>query len=171
MKLAVGRDAPGIPVPHTDLHHILRRYFEFAQDLIVAGLCLILLVVMVYSLVSLGRMAFIEGGRPSQLLSQIVLLLILVELFRTLIFYLREHRVSVSLMLEVAVVSELREILLNPPTSLGTQVYGNALLLTVVGALLLADRYLLSTRRLATMADEIDVLQEPHAIASEFGTD
>jgi uncharacterized membrane protein (DUF373 family) len=122
--------------PHTDIHDILRRTFELAQDAIVASLCAILLGVMVYALWGLGRFAFVEGRPPAEVLSQIALLLILVELFRSLIYYLREHRVSVTLMLEVAIVSEVREILLYPPTALGTQVYGNALLLAVLGALL-----------------------------------
>ena len=64
-----------------------------------------------------------------------------------MIFYLRNHRVSVPLMLEVAIVSELREILLYPPTSLGTQVYGNAVLLAVLGTLLLTFRYIGSKQR------------------------
>ncbi|MGZ3521302.1 MAG: phosphate-starvation-inducible PsiE family protein [Vulcanimicrobiaceae bacterium] len=142
MRQSDDRGSSGMPVLHTDVHHLLRRAFELAQDVIVASLCVILLVVMAYSLWTLGWIAFVEKGQPSDVLSQIVLLLVLVELFRTLIFYLREHRVSVSLMLEVAIVSELREILLNPPTATGTQVYGNALLLIVLGALLFTNRYL-----------------------------
>jgi uncharacterized membrane protein (DUF373 family) len=97
---------------------------------------------MVGALWTLGRIAFITYGRPSEVLSQVVLILVLVELFRTLIYYLRWHRVSVSLMLEVAIVSELREILLNPPTGVGYQVYGNAALLAILGILLLVDRWL-----------------------------
>lgn len=123
-------------VKHTDIHDLLGRMFEIAQDAIVASLSVILLAVMAYALWTLGRLAFVESRPPAEVLSQIALLLILVELFRTLIFYLREHRVSVTLMLEVAIVSEVREILLYPPTSAGTQVFGNALLLAVLGSLL-----------------------------------
>ncbi len=64
----------------------------------------------------------------------------LVESFRTLVIYLREHRVSVSLMLQVAVVSELRDVLLNQPTTVGQSLYANALLPAVSGSLLLAYR-------------------------------
>jgi uncharacterized membrane protein (DUF373 family) len=95
-----------LPVPHTDVHHVLRRYLELAQDFIVASLAIVLLVVMLQGLWIRARLAFLLGRAPSEILSQIVLLFVLVELFRTLIFYLREHRVSVSLMLEVAIVSE-----------------------------------------------------------------
>ncbi len=135
-RLAINR-----MTPHTDVHDLLRRAFELAQDAIVASLCVILLGVMGYSLWTLGHLAFVERRPPAEILSQIALLLVLVELFRSLIYYLREHRVSVTLMLEVAIISEVREILLNPPTALGTQVFGNALLLAVLGGLL----YLRST--------------------------
>jgi uncharacterized membrane protein (DUF373 family) len=96
---------------------------------------------MAYAIWTLAIIAFVAHGSSSQILSQIVLLLVLVELFRSLIYYLREHSVSVPLMLEVALVSELREILLNPPTSLSTQTFGNALLLAVLGTLLIVYRY------------------------------
>lgn len=132
-----------------DFHPILRRYFELAQDFIVAALCVVLFAVMVHAIWILGRLALVEHQDVSVVLSQIVLLLVLVELFRTLIFYLSEHRVSVSLMLEVAIVAELREILLNPPTGINDrQTLSNAALLLVLGGLLIADRYLLRRRLL-----------------------
>jgi uncharacterized membrane protein (DUF373 family) len=63
-----------------------------------------------------------------------------------LIFYLHEHRVAVPLMLEVALVSELREVLLSEPTTLGTQLYANALVLAVLGSLLIAYRLIPRSR-------------------------
>ena len=129
-----------LPIPHTDVHYVLRRYLELAQDFIVASLAVVLLVVMLQGLWTLAQLAFLLRRAPSEILSQIVLLFVLVELFRTLVFYLREHRVSVSLMLEVAIVSELREVLLNQPTTVGPPLYANALLLAVIGSLLLAYR-------------------------------
>ncbi len=123
-------------VLHTDVHTILRRGFELAQDAIVAALCVIVLGVMVYSVWVVARLAFVEVRPPLEVLSQIVLVLVEVDLFRSLIYYLREHRVSVSLMLEVAIVSELREVILHPPGAFSTAVFGNAALLLVLGALL-----------------------------------
>ena len=43
---------------------------------------------------------------------QIVYVLILAELYRTLIFYLREHRVSVALIMETAIVTTVNELIL-----------------------------------------------------------
>lgn len=142
-------------VIHTDLHRVLRRVFELAQDAIIAALCVILLVVMIYSLWTLGEIAFVQLRTPSEILSQIVLLLILVELYRTLIFYLHQHRISVALMVEVALISELREILLYPPTGIGTQVYGNALLLAVLGALLIGIRLAASKMLFSSHPNEL----------------
>jgi uncharacterized membrane protein (DUF373 family) len=148
------RDKSALPKPslvnttiaHTDVHHFLRRYFELAQDFIVASLAIVLLIVMIQGVWVLARLAFVLGRAPSEVLSQIVLLLVLVELFRTLILYLHEHRVAVPLMLEVALVSELREVLLSEPTTLNNQLYANALLLAVLGTLLIAYRLLARSR-------------------------
>jgi uncharacterized membrane protein (DUF373 family) len=122
--------------PHLDVPNILRRIFEYAQDVIVAVLCVILLAVMVSSLWTLGRSTFVEMGQLAEVPSQIALVLVLIELFRSLIYYLTEHRVSVKLMLEVAIVSEIRAILLYPASAFGTRIYGDALLLAVLGTLL-----------------------------------
>src|ERR1700760_3064428 len=127
-----------VPTEHVHVHAGISRYLEWAQDVIVAVLALILLVVMTQALATLARVALFEAREPRVVLPQILLLLILVELFRTLLFYLREHRVSVGLMIEVAIVSVLRELLINPP---GTQLFnatGVAVLLLSLGALMVA---------------------------------
>jgi uncharacterized membrane protein (DUF373 family) len=70
--------------------------------------------------------------------SDILFLLILVELFRLLIIYLQEHRVSIGVAVEVSIVSVLREIIvrgvLETPWS---QVLVACLFLLVLGALLI----------------------------------
>jgi len=47
-------------------------------------------------------MALIEEVGPTQLLSEVIFVLILTEVYRLLMFYLREHRISVALAVEVA---------------------------------------------------------------------
>ena len=125
---------------HTDVHQAIARYFEWAQDVIAALLTAIVLVVMVQGLWTLARVALIEGRDPRVVLPQIVLLLILVELFRTLLYYLREHRVAVGLMIEVAIVGLLRELLVNPPGTRASDAIGVAVLLLALGVLLVVER-------------------------------
>jgi uncharacterized membrane protein (DUF373 family) len=48
----------------------------------------------------------------SAVIADILFILVLIELFRLLIIYLEEHRISVSTMVEVGIVSTLREVIL-----------------------------------------------------------
>src|ERR1700676_247489 len=109
------RHAGGRRRSNTDVHQGLARYLEWAQDAIVVSLAGVVLIVMVQGLWTLTSLALVLGRDPRIVLPQIVLLLLLVELFRTLLFYLREHRIDVGLMIEIAIVGVLRELLINPP--------------------------------------------------------
>ncbi|NEP56236.1 MAG: hypothetical protein F6K31_04320 [Symploca sp. SIO2G7] len=86
------------------------RFLERVQDLIVISLCIGLFSFMVMKL----REMFLSLLPPlnfPQVTADILFLLILVELFRLLIIYLKEHRVSIGVAVEVSIVSVLREII------------------------------------------------------------
>lgn len=139
MILGKGGDRP--PVPHTQVHQYLRRTLETTQDVIVILLMVLLIVITLQALWRLAEMAFHQDAPTPQLLSQVVFALILVELYRTLIFYLREHRVSVALMVEITVVSILRELILAGVRDLSwTLMMAVGWLLLVLGALLALER-------------------------------
>ena len=71
------------------------------------------------------------------MLSDIVFVLILMELYRLMIYYLREHRISVALTVEVALVSILREVMLKGAYEFEwLRLVGLSLLLGVLGGLL-----------------------------------
>ncbi|MDB5072269.1 MAG: hypothetical protein JWM87_3380 [Candidatus Eremiobacteraeota bacterium] len=149
-----GPDANRRPIAHTHVHEWISRYLEWAQDAIVASLAVVVLIVMVQALWTLARVALFEGREPRVVLPQIVLLLILVELFRTLLFYLREHRVAVGLMIEIAIVGVLRELLINPPGTALFNAAGLAMVLLVLGGLMVANR-LTEPRSLAHAEESI----------------
>lgn len=130
-----------IAVPHTQIHGRLRQALELAQDTIVILLMALLLVLALQALAHLARLILIEKAAPPELLSEVVYVLILTELYRTLIYYLREHRISVILMLEVAIVSVLRDqILATAQRPDWQRVVSGSLLLLVLGALLFIER-------------------------------
>jgi uncharacterized membrane protein (DUF373 family) len=54
----------------------------------------------------------LTGTDFSLVIGDILFLLVLLELFRLLLIYLEEHRVSVPTMVEVGIVSTLREVIL-----------------------------------------------------------
>ena len=112
------------------------RLLELVQDLIVISLCIGLFSFMVMQL----REMFLSLLPPldfPRVTADILFLLILVELFRLLIIYLQEHRVSIGVAVEVSIVSVLREIIvrgvLDTPW---TQVLASCAFLLVLGGLL-----------------------------------
>ena len=86
------------------------QILEFIQDFIIISLCIGLFSFMAIQL----REMFVSLLPPlnfTRVTADILFLLILVELFRLLIIYLQEHRVSIGVAVEVALVSVLREII------------------------------------------------------------
>ncbi len=137
-----------LPIPYTQVHTLLRRTFENVQDLLASLLMALLLVLSLKSLWVLGRIIFSDTNNTMQALSEIVFVLILMELYRLLIFYLREHRVSVALTVEVALVSTLREVMLEGVHQLEPwRLAALSLFLLVLGGLLALERSLGRWRR------------------------
>lgn len=135
-------DAPR-PVPHTQIHALVRRTLENLQDVIASLLMVLLLLLALQTIWRIGRMALVEAAPTNQLLSEIIFVLILMEVYRLLIFYLREHRVSVALMVEVALISTLQDLVLkgaHEPEWL--RIVGLSLLLIVLGGLLASERWM-----------------------------
>jgi uncharacterized membrane protein (DUF373 family) len=83
---------------------------EAIQDLIAVSLCLGLFCVMVLQLRSIFQTLF-TTPRFHEVTADILFILILVELFRLLIIYLQEQRVSIGVSVEIAIVSVLREVI------------------------------------------------------------
>src|ERR1700676_352411 len=96
-------------VQHT--HATIRKYLELTQDIIVLGLCALLFAAMEIKLFRLVQL-MLGGTDFSLVVGDILFVLVLLELFRMLLIYLEEHRVSVGTMVEVGIVSTLREVIL-----------------------------------------------------------
>ena len=86
------------------------QILEFIQDFIIISLCIGLFGFMTLQL----REMFVSLLPPlnfTRVTADILFVLILVELFRLLIIYLQERRVSIGVAVEVSIVSVLREII------------------------------------------------------------
>ena len=107
------------------------------QDLIVILISFGLLCIMVTQLVGI----FVVLAQPTELpkmTSQILFLLILVELFQLLVLYLQEHSISVGVAAEVTIVSVLREIIVRGVLEISCrQLLATCGLLLILGALLM----------------------------------
>jgi uncharacterized membrane protein (DUF373 family) len=86
------------------------RLLETVQDFIIICLCVGLFSFMIIQLREMV-LSLLPPLDFQNVTSDILFLLILVELFRLLIIYLKEHRVSIGVAVEVSIVSVLREII------------------------------------------------------------
>jgi uncharacterized membrane protein (DUF373 family) len=86
------------------------RLLETVQDFIVICLCIGLFSFMILQLREMA-LSLLPPLQMQPVTSDILSLLILVELFRLLIIYLQEHRVSIGVAVEVSIVSVLREVI------------------------------------------------------------
>ncbi len=105
-----GNQPPSIPwYRWLNGNHVI-RFLETVQDFIIICLCIGLFSFMVIQLREMVLSLLPPLDFPN-VTSDILFLLILVELFRLLIIYLQEHRVSIGAAVEVSIVSVLREII------------------------------------------------------------
>ncbi|MGP1385781.1 MAG: phosphate-starvation-inducible PsiE family protein [Thainema sp.] len=122
--------------------HRVIRLLETVQDLIVVCLCVGLFSFMVLQLREMV-LSLLPPLQFQPVTSDILFLLILVELFRLLIIYLQEHRVSIGVAVEVSIVSVLREIIVRGVLETPwIQVLVACVFLLVLGALLIVRVWL-----------------------------
>jgi len=115
--------------------HVI-RLLETVQDFIVICLCIGLFSFMILQLREMV-LSLLPPLEFQPVTSDILFLLILVELFRLLIIYLQEHRVSIGVAVEVSIVSVLREIIVRGVLETPwTQVLVACVFLLVLGTLL-----------------------------------
>jgi uncharacterized membrane protein (DUF373 family) len=88
----------------------LVQSLEAVQDLIAVSLCLGLFCVMALQLQQIFT-SLLHRPEFHAITADILFILILVELFRLLIIYLQEQRVSIGVSVEIAIVSVLREVI------------------------------------------------------------
>ncbi len=109
---------------------------EVIQDAIVICLCLGLFSFMVLQLYSMV-LSLLPPVQFQIVTADILSLLIWVELFRLLIIYLQEQRISIGVAVEVAIVSVLREFIVRGVLEIAaTQVLATCAFLLVLGMLM-----------------------------------
>jgi uncharacterized membrane protein (DUF373 family) len=107
---------PNLSPPERAWHQLFRRpqlvqALEAVQDLIAVSLCLGLFCVMALQLRQIFTSLLVTPEFHA-ITADILFILILVELFRLLIIYLQEQRVSIGVSVEIAIVSVLREVII-----------------------------------------------------------
>ena len=103
------KNKPGAFAPRFSLKRMFHS-LDRVQDLVVFGMGILLVFKMMLLLVDIF-ISLQDGIDFKTITSQSLFLLILVELFRLLAVYLDHHRIYVGIAVEVAVVSILREVI------------------------------------------------------------
>lgn len=104
--------SPGVPWHQQFRRPQIVQALEAVQDLIAVSLCLGLFCVMALQLKGIFA-SLLSTPQFHAITADILFILILVELFRLLIIYLQEQRVSIGVSVEIAIVSVLREVIVN----------------------------------------------------------
>ena len=111
-------------------------YLLIFQDAIVISLCIGLFFVMVLRLIDMF-VSLLHPLEVRQITSDILFILILVELFRLLIDYLEAQSISVGAAVEITIVSSLREVILSGLLEVPRdQIFGISAFLAVLGTIL-----------------------------------
>ena len=97
-------------VPYTTVHRAVRHLIEITQDVIAALLAIGLFAVMVRALWILAVEALAPTLSFRDVIAEALFVLVLIELQRLLVIYLRDHHVSVDVMVEISLVAALREV-------------------------------------------------------------
>ena len=114
--------AAPLPIPHTNVHRLSRRLLESIQDVIVVGLVLVLFALMLRTLWRLAQDVLAPLLDFRIVISEVLFILVMVEIVRLLVVYLRDHHVAVDFMVELGIVSTLREVVLHGVVELQWQV-------------------------------------------------
>jgi uncharacterized membrane protein (DUF373 family) len=129
--------ASEVMVPHTHVHRLTRQFLEPAQDILVLAIGLALFGIMIRSLGWLILQIFKPTLNFREVMAEVLFMLVMVEVVRLVISYLKEHRVAVDFMVELGIVATLREILLRGVTDLPwQQVSALTVFVLALGALL-----------------------------------
>jgi uncharacterized membrane protein (DUF373 family) len=124
-------------VPFTQVHQLLRRSLEHAQDVIVVGLAVVLFAVMARNLMALGQHVLGPALDVREVLGQSLFMMMLIELLRLLVLYLRDHHVAVDVMVETSIVATLREVILRDVVALSPATIAAVALFVITLGLLL----------------------------------
>ena len=124
---------------HTDVHDRGSRLMELLQDAVVVLLNVTLLGM---GFVFLYRVwaEIIAFGNLQEGLSNIIFVVITIELYRLLVYYLKYHRVDLNILVEVGVSAIIQKVILVGVDKYSMQqLVGISLILVSLGAILWVD--------------------------------
>jgi uncharacterized membrane protein (DUF373 family) len=132
--------APGSAPEHTDVHNKGSRLLELLQDAVVILLNITLLGMAFVFLYRVWA-EIVAFGDLQEGLSNIIFVVITIELYRLSVHYLKYHRVDLNILVEVGVSAIIQKmILIGVDKFTMQQLVGISLILVALGAILWVHR-------------------------------
>jgi uncharacterized membrane protein (DUF373 family) len=126
--------------PH-NIHRTLGNSLEFFEDLIILALTGVIFYVSILAIYDIVHAVVYKEAKPIDIIPKFLYLFILVELFRLLIFYLKERELDTSLIVKTTLIAVLREIIIKAPHFKFQDYVGASLLIITIGALYYLPKY------------------------------
>lgn len=112
------------------------------QNLIVIGICLLMFWIMLVEMYQIG-LETMQSRNFRTIAAHLIYLFVMVELFRLMIFYLEEQRILLGSIIEVAIISMIREVILEGVLTIAwDRVLSLSALLLALAGLLTLHHYL-----------------------------
>jgi uncharacterized membrane protein (DUF373 family) len=123
--------------PQSAINRLTRRPLQVTQDIIVVVLIVVLFALMVRTLWHIVKQVREPDLDFRIVISEVLFVLVMVELVRLLQVYLWQHHIAVDTMVEVGIISTLREVVLFGVVDLDwRKIIAIAVLLLALGTLL-----------------------------------
>jgi uncharacterized membrane protein (DUF373 family) len=131
-------------IPHTDETPVfvqkLLPAIKYVSNIIIVLLILALVVTILLKLYVLFFVDLFAGDFTS-IINDLLLTLILIELFTILYSYLQKHYIKVERVVELGMISIIREMLFKVDTFEASKIYAVAVLLVAFGAVFFIEKY------------------------------
>ncbi len=95
---------------YTHIHKLFRKALEISFDTVIMLFLFFILYLTVYSIYLNFKLTY-NVSDPKLLIANILVTIILIETYRILIIYLRQHRVSITHILEVGIVALVQKLI------------------------------------------------------------
>ncbi|NJE41674.1 phosphate-starvation-inducible PsiE family protein [Thermococcus sp. GR6] len=95
---------------YTQVHRLFRKTLEISFDFVVMAFLFFILYLTVYSIYLNFKLTY-GVTEPKLLIANVLVTVILIETYRILIIYLRQHRVSLTHILEVGIVALIQKLI------------------------------------------------------------
>jgi uncharacterized membrane protein (DUF373 family) len=120
-------------------------YIKYASNIIIMLLILALFITIIYKLYILFAVDILTGDFQN-IINDLLLLLILIELFTILYSYLSKHYIKVERVIELGIISLVREMLFKVNEFESSKIYSVAALLVSFGIIFFIEKYWSKTR-------------------------